>query len=347
VVDNDGMVEMVGDDGGTLEDARVDATLDGDAVADAEAGTSDVQMPCHGIGCRCSSSSDCDTSFACADKLAVTANVWNAWLGAGGGDAGRFCVEPCCTSLDCDSEDGGSGATVCFATGAGGNYCVPPSWLGDRSAIGAASGGAGCGGGAGIACRSGLCLDSGVCADTCCSTKSSTECATNFVCRIGPFPGTGFDVHASAHCSAAPIGAGSSGCMSNSDCRSNLCLDTTFGNMSCRDGCRNRDDCSPPGTPMYRSQACEYIQPVATATEVVAACAPLNTLGFGDGGGGDGSKCQTSADCARGYCALQPGGQSVCLSSCFVDGDCPPPERCRPQPHVLGGTTYSVLACGT
>jgi hypothetical protein len=344
VGDNDATNDTTGDDGpGLTADVRVDATVDGDAATDVETGLGDVQMPCHGLGCRCSSSADCDMTFACADKQAVAANTPSGW----GGDGGHFCLEPCCTSLDCDMGDGGSGATVCFATGAGGNYCVPPSWLGDRSAIGGASGGASCGTDASPACRSGLCLDSGVCADTCCSTKSSTECATNVACRVGAFPGSGFDTHESAHCGPAPTGAGTGGCMMNSDCRSNLCVDTMmFGSMSCRDACRNRDDCSPPGTPMYRTQACEYIQPAPPSTDVVAACAPLNTLGFGDGGGGDGSKCVTSSDCARGYCAMQPGGQGVCLSSCFVDGDCPSPERCRPQQILIVSTTYSVLACG-
>jgi hypothetical protein len=350
--DNDANSEMMGDDGGPPPaDAKVDATADGDAAIDADAEVGDVAVACHGFGCKCASSPDCDPTFTCGDKQALTASIWSAWGDAGGGgsSAGHLCIKPCCTSGDCDMGDGGGGTSVCFATGAGGNYCVPPGWIGDRSIIGTAVGGASCIGDGGVACRSGLCLDSGVCADTCCSTHSTAECSGTSVCRFGAFPGSGFDTHEAANC-AAPISMGlpaGTQCGANSECRSNLCSDGGFGQGMCLDGpCRNPSDC----TMIFSRSTCAYMQPyLPMSPELVAAC--MSGL-RGGGDAGDGMTCRTSSDCARGYCAMQQPGVGVCVAVCFVDdpgsssGDCPPPERCRPQPLLIGGTTYSVLACG-
>ena len=66
----------------------------------------------------------------------------------------NFCTKPCCTTADCDSS------TVCFATGAGGNYCVNPTWIGRTATFGTATGGAACK--VDSDCRSGLCAASGV-----------------------------------------------------------------------------------------------------------------------------------------------------------------------------------------
>ncbi len=362
-------VQVAGD--GSPAEAGADAALDGDTslaeagadVGDAgspaqgDAGGTDTNGGCHGFACACSVNADCDVGFACVNKAAATADIWSA-LGYGdAGGAGGVCMEPCCTSSDCDYSvtDGGEvDADVCFATGAGGNYCVPPALLGDRSTIDVnKSGGSPCGGDAG-ACRSGLCV-SGSCADTCCDTKSSTECATGY-CRFGAFPGGGFDKHQTGNCTVpanAGTTAGGGQCGTGGDCRSNLCLGGDGGFMSmnptCRDACRSRDSCTPSGT--LRSQTCNYIQPFPGSPDVVAACVPLGQ-GGGDGGAGDGMPCRTSTDCAHGYCATLPGGQGVCLGVCFFDtamtslSDCPSGERCRPQAVLIGGATYSVLACG-
>lgn len=346
--DHDGGNDMMSDDGGSSGDARTDDAMDAmDELsdADADAAASDGPVPCSRFGCRCATTSNCPSRFACVDKAAITADIWMAWIDAGGSnDAGGFCAETCCTSGDCDVGDGGN-ASVCFGTGAGGNYCVPPGWLGDRSAIGIAGGGAACGDDAGAdaaaVCRSGFCLDSGVCADTCCSTRLyKTECSGTG-CRFGVFPGTGFDNHQVANCAMLiGTGLGASGCTSNAECRSNLCLGSNGINMmgSCRDACRLPADC-----PSARSQptTCGYVQANPPDADLVAAC-----MGGGRvGDAGDGMPCRASIDCAQGYCA-QSGTQGVCIAVCFVDSDCPQPERCRPQTVQLTGATYSVLACG-
>jgi hypothetical protein len=343
-----------GDDGPTPESSP-DSTMDAGARSDADAAlANDGLVQCSGFDCRCATTSDCPKSFACVDKRAVTADIWNACIDAGvgsgaGWDGGGWgvCMEPCCKSSDCDTGDGGAGDYVCFATGAGGNYCVPPGWLGDRSTIGTNAGGGACGGDAG-ACRSGLCLSgSSVCADTCCSTRSQTiDCAGNAACRFLPFPGSGFDTHETAQCAAAPPGAGMGRCMGNQECQSNLCVGFVDGGFmmggmqgNCQTACRSSIDCT--GMMRQSTQTCSYAQPILPRTEIVATCAPLFGQGFGDGGAGDGSQCRFSSDCTRGSCV-----QGVCITVCFADSDCPANERCRPQPVQVGGTTYSVLACG-
>jgi hypothetical protein len=292
-------------------------------VSDAEAGMNDVQVPCTGFGCQCSTNTECESSFACVSKEAVTDAFWTAWTANGGRSNAGFCAKPCCTSVDCSMGDGGSGASVCFATGAGGNYCVPSNLLGDRSNIGSATGGASC---RSTACRSGLCLDSGVCADTCCSTHSSAsqpQCTMPSVCRFDLFPGTGFDTHVAANCSVALLAFAMAGqsCTQNPDCVSNLCVDSglMFPANVCEDPCRNSGDCA--GT--FPRATCEYLQqdPTGTVTDIVAGCVPNLRLG-GDAG----------------------------MAVCFVDdpninGDCPG-ARCRPEPLTIGSTNYSALACG-
>jgi hypothetical protein len=300
------------------------------AASDADAGFNDAQPQCMGFmgfGCACNGNMGCQSPYACVNAQAVTKDIWSAWADAGGSSDGGFCAKPCCTSLDCDMGDGGENASVCFATGAGGNYCVPLGFLADRASVGALGGGANCASAPGSACRSGLCLDAGVCADTCCSTGmmgANAQCSgmTGSMCLFGQFPGTGFDTHESANCGLPVPFTVTTGtpCSMNSDCRSNLCVDAggTFMNPgSCQDPCRG--SC----TGGFLRATCQYLQPDPTvgAPDIVAACFPSGLRG--DAG----------------------------VTVCFVDstgstGDCQPGERCRPQPLTVEGMTYSVLACG-
>src|SRR5450432_1731613 len=78
---------------------------------DAGEGGSGEGGTCSGVGCRCSGAADCANGF-CAGELTVT----HALFVAAG--SANFCSQPCCSSADCPA------ATVCFASGAGGNYCV-------------------------------------------------------------------------------------------------------------------------------------------------------------------------------------------------------------------------------
>jgi hypothetical protein len=348
---------MGGDDAPST--GEMDATTDvADAGKLADAGDGDGDgggaSQCTGFGCSCTTSSDCAQQFACAGKVALTTDIWTALIDAGGarGDAGAgICVEPCCASSECDTDDGGSGVQICFATGAGGNYCLPPSLLGDRSAIGMGLGGSACMDDAGPQCRSGLCA-SGICADTCCSNRSTAlECTGGSLCRFAQFPGTGFDKHETATCALPTAGRVNNGnnCGANAECRSNLCSGGDGGVMSgdmptCREPCRNASDCaSSSRTP----PSCGYLD-IPMSTDIVSACMPTNR-GAGDAGGG--SPCQVSTDCARGYCAPTGNGRSACVATCFIErpggsGDCLPTERCRPQPLQVGTAIYSVLACG-
>jgi hypothetical protein len=303
-------------DAGTPDVGLAEAPIE-DVVPmmEAEASASDSMPRCAGFGCRCMRIDDCDSKFVCVDKMAMPD------LDAGG--PGSYCAKPCCTSFDCDMGDGGGSATVCLATGAGGNYCVPTSMLGDRSGIGSLGGGASCGSGSGSACRSGLCLDSGLCADTCCTTRANAaECLSPTGCSVSAFPGGGFDMHWTANCSVPPLFPRMTGmsCTAHTDCQSGLCVDSglTFIMSTCQDLCRTASDCTMFGT------SCQYLPyDPTTTTDIVAGCGPR----------------------PRG----NDGGPSVC----FVDdynsssSDCPSGEHCRPEPGTMvGALSYSVLACG-
>jgi hypothetical protein len=357
-------------DGGWVApaDAMVDASTDA-PIADGGPGGDEGQdgQVCGVFGCKCSpTAGGCGSPFACVDRRAVTLDVWSLWADAGDAGGG-FCAAPCCTSFDCDPGDGGVGGTVCFASGAGGNYCIPPEWLGDREPLGPAAsnlGGAACVPDAGQ-CRSGLC-GAGACVDTCCSNFALTECANpGAVCRFGQFPGSGFDIHEAAHCDVTSSGeaqlVGGTACIPNQadQCRSDLCMPSggMMGGPECRDACRVPDECAgtvggrvTQGPPPQSS--CEYVQPFPMSNDLATVCVPVpqqQGAAVNRGDAGAGSPCLNTSDCARGYCA-----DGSCLIVCYADtpasttGDCAEGERCRPQPLHLGdaGPLYSVLACG-
>jgi hypothetical protein len=282
-----------------------DAVIEGDSAGS-----------CRGLTCKCSGSSDC-ASGICGAELTVTSDVYNA--------AGKanFCTKPCCTSADCDAS------TVCFATAAGGSYCVRPDWLGRSTKLGAKTGGQACA--VGADCRSGACTGS-VCADTCCSSsRAGAQCGASTACRFGAFPGAGFDVHFAAHC-AASSGLGPSGtaCRTAADCQSGFC-DTIL--LICRDACESSQDCG------VTRQSCGYTVSTPGSAGVAAACGQLQ-----QGTGLQGSSCQTVAECQNGFC--DPSSHQ-CTDVCFADADCTVPGwRCRPEVVQFGGS-YSVLCCGS
>jgi hypothetical protein len=336
--------------GGSSSDSRADATAT-DGAGDADAGLGDADACASGgIGCVCSSlgtTTECESTAFCVDWQAVTGALLSD-AGAGDGGSRRFCTKACCTSSDCDK------GSVCFATGAGGNYCVPASTLGDRSIAGALGGAGGQTCDAGASCRSGLCSSApGFCVDTCCTTAPprmmlNSQCSFGASCRVGAFQGSGNDTNFVPRC-APSMGRGRNGdmCTSNSDCGSNLCVnDPTLG-LTCRDPCRRPEDCSGMG--MFQSQECQYLQLNGTGAtpiaDLVAVCVPLPPSGQGDGGVVDWGVCRTSGDCVRGYCAPSGAGPSVCVAVCFADTDCISNEKCQPQTLQVAGTVYSVLAC--
>jgi hypothetical protein len=218
---------------------------------------------------------------------------------------------------------------VCFATAAGGNYCVNPLWVGRAVDFGAKVGGTSCA--ANAECRSGLCAGS-KCADPCCSTNATASCAPGTSCRFGNFPGaTSFDKSYVASCGSAGSGANGSTCNVPSDCKSELC-DSNF-NGNCRNACRNTADCGSA------SVSCAYI--VVTGNNgIVAACFPQA------GNAAEGATCTQDSDCQSQFC--DPTAKQ-CTDVCFANSDCTKAGwRCRPEVvTVQAGGSYSVLACGS
>jgi hypothetical protein len=341
-------------------DARVDAYPD--APGNAEAGHGDAgACASGGVGCPCGppgTATGCELLAFCTDRQVVS----GTYLGDGGtvaaggvADASAgVCTKACCTSTDCDK------GSVCFATGAGGNYCVPGAVVGDRSTTGPlnALGGTLCD--AGTSCRSGLCALEGFCAETCCTTappgpprmmqgNPPAQCTgMGGACRLGNFQGAQSapnDMPYVPRCAPA-MGTARNGvlCTGNSSCQSNLCVVDAMGDFMCSDPCRKPEDCGG-------MQTCEYVHLSGNGApangNLVAACVPLAPTGPGPAdAASDWGPCKTAIDCARGYCASSgDGGPGVCVSVCFGDGDCVSSGTCRPQTLQVGSITYSVLAC--
>jgi hypothetical protein len=286
-----------GSDATNEANARSDGP-DGTGQAQSEAGsTPDGSTSCRGVGCSCTGGAACDSNI-CAASQTVTNDVTQADMG------NFFCTQPCCTSADCP------GSSVCFATGAGGNYCVLPAWLGRTTpTLGVRAGGAACT--SNKDCRSGLCASS-MCADTCCSlANAAAECATGTTCRFGTFPGLSFDTHAAAFC--GPVTA-------------------CTGGFQCNHPCRSTAECGA-------GQACYYLPANLPNKDINAACTT------GDGPGVEGSKCSTDFQCASNFCDTTT---MECSDVCFADTDCTVDGwHCRPATVVLAsGGSDSVLTCG-
>jgi hypothetical protein len=324
---------VVVDTGVTPDTSTPDTSVPPDTSTPDTSTMPDSSGPCPGgIGCSCGGAGMC-TSGVCGDQLTVTPGLYSA------NGSQDLCVQPCCTSTDCPS------GSVCFATAAGGNYCVPPGLIGRSTSIGTGGGGATCQNARD--CRSGLCTASH-CVDTCCSGQATGECSGTSVCTFSAFPGSGIDVHFGPNC-ASVSGSQPNGhsCSSNSECASQICAaDSMFGNNYCHAACRNNNDCT--GTCDQGPCACTYVEPNSNS-DLVAAC-------VGSGGNvGEGQSCNpagTSASdsCANGFCDTNT---MKCTSVCFTNADCTVAgQHCRPELvtiYVMGvaGGSYSVLACGT
>jgi len=303
----DAMLDATDATDGAVDATTPDATLPNDAApapgdGALEGGAGDGGVACDGLLCRCSGAADC-TSGICADESTVTAQLYTQ---AG---SASFCTQSCCSSADCDPS------TVCFGTGAGGNYCVDPAWLSRSATLGILLGGAGCSGDGD--CRSGLCA-AGACVDTCCSTaQASTACASGATCNLGTFPGVGsFDTHRTGFCNASTTACGFSPCSA----------------------CRTSSDCS------VIDQVCSYAAAAVGSTDIVATCEPP-----APGPGAQGAACSSGSACASGYCDTVSSPSGECSDVCFIDTDCKAGWRCRTElvSIVAGGGNYSVLRCGS
>ncbi len=301
----------------------VDSSAPDTSVPPPDTGTVETSGPCRSVGCPCSGPAGCDSNV-CGDKQSVTASLYTA---AGNQN---FCTKPCCTSSDCDP------GSVCFATAAGGNYCVLPTWIGRTTSEGMGGGGATCS--TGRDCRSGVCGPAGACADTCCSDQAGGQCTAPSQCTFAAFPGTGIDTHYSANCQPSPGNRNNgSSCNSNSSCVSQLCASDNGTFNDCHGACRNSADCGS-------SYACSYVLPDMNG-DLVAACTAQN------GTTPLGQSCSTTNDtCGQGFC--DPGSLK-CTSICFTDADCKAAGgHCRPEQVTVfvngqPGGSYSVLACGS
>jgi hypothetical protein len=296
------------------------ATQPDEAAPPVDTGPGPETGPCRGVGCPCTGPGSCDSGI-CADQLTVPSGLYAA---AGG----SFCTKPCCTSANCDA------ATVCFGTGAAGNFCVNPTWLQRQTALGTGQGGASCS--TGRDCRSGLCGGgSSGCTDTCCSTFSAAnDCAGGSQCRFGIFAGTAsFDKNFVAYCGHGGSRPNGQSCSFNSDCESELC-----DGVNCADACRNTGECLGSG------EACTYVIPnTAPSGTAVAACySGPPTPGTTPEGG----SCSTDGDCQSDLC---DANSHACTDVCFADSDCTKSGwRCRPESITLsGGGKVSALLCGT
>ncbi|HEY3815973.1 MAG TPA: hypothetical protein VGL81_02325 [Polyangiaceae bacterium] len=317
-----------GSDGGvsTLEASAETSTGgddDGESPADTgggPTGDASTHMDASGgctVACPCAHDSDCTTAKGAEGICAQSADV--------GGDLGHtgFCSQPCCTSANCDP------GTVCFASGAGGSYCVDPAWLGRSSTLGGDIGGATCTGNA--QCRSGLCT-SGKCADTCCSfADSSAECASGTQCAFGAFPGTSPDIHFAARC-ALPGGAQTAGsnCSDSSQCAGGLCYTNTGMGVPpyCVAPCSTSAECGG-------GFACQLD---VQADDIYAGC--FNP----EGQGAQGTACNDGFEqCLGGLCSAA----GECTNICFSNTVCQSGWRCEPMldsEYPPGSPT--VLACG-
>ena len=305
--------------------APLDAPSDQPIGSDVnDTGPTDVVVDnptsCRHDGCPCGGASECD-SHICGDQLTLTTPLWTQ-LGSHG-----VCVDTCCTSSDCPT------GYVCFATGAGGNYCVDPTLL-SRSPPGSGAGGTSCS--SDSSCRSGLCAGT-VCQDTCCSTTASGQCGAGYECRVQPFPGrASFDINVADSCmttSGAGTGGNGASCFGgNNDCKSDLCCGGGVCSANtCVDTCRNSADC---GSNHY----CDYV--VAGSNNVVPICQN------GSGTYALGQACTSSTQCSTAICDPY---SSKCTDVCYTTADCKAQSTwsCRPElVAVSGGGSFSVLLCG-
>lgn len=317
------------DTAGELTEASVnDATFpDGNAAGsdgggDATSGTGgDAGCTNGGILCSCISASNCSTATPiCAQFADVGSDLEHA----------GFCTEPCCTSANCPA------GSVCFSGGAGGSYCVDPSWLGRSSKLGSntAIGGTSCT--SNDQCRSGLCDGAGKCADTCCSfAESAAECASGSQCSFGTFPGVGSaDKHFAAWC-GPPGGADQEDaqCSSDDECAGGLCYTDTGGSPPyCVQPCSTSAECGS-------GVGCQLD---AQGGDIYAACFPLS----GEQGA-EGAPCSGATgyqECLGGLC----NAQGMCTNICFSDAVCTVSGwTCKPMlddEYPPGSPT--VLACG-
>jgi hypothetical protein len=298
--------EAFGDGGSGGPDGTTDG---GGSSGGAETGGTDSPSQADGactggVTCPCTSDSNCASKLLCA----TSAMVGSALAQQAGGS---FCTTTCCTSAECPT------GSVCFATGAGGSYCVAPSWLGRTGTGGTKLGGDSCS--TGSDCWSGLCTGT-TCIDTCCDfAAAGSECAGGRSCVFGKFPGAAIvDTNFAAFCAPKPGSGGlSASCTQSSGCQGGLCYPNTdppAGPAYCTMPCRLSDACG-------QGASCEYDN--LGANGIYFACLELGSTETTPFGGA----CTDYLECAGDIC-----NANQCTNVCVTDQDCKAPlPHCRPQ----------------
>jgi hypothetical protein len=280
---------------------------------------------CTGVGCPCTTNGACDGDI-CADMGILTGSV----------TMGQMCTQTCCASSEC--PDG----SVCFATGTGGNYCVPSSALGRT--VGTVAGGGSCATDA--TCRSGKCGQGGKCADACCS---DSNCTNGAQCALDTTTSE-TNGHQVLQCT------GNSGshltgttCTTNGYCHGGACEPdpTSSFNSECMQPCCSTANAGTPGAMGCGTGFACYALNVNPPADWIPVCSqPSGNDTDGQpltiGTGGMGASCTLNRDCRSTHCF---GGR--CTDVCCSDADCTVVAGwvCRPRPGA--GTNGVFLRCGT
>ncbi|MFO0677387.1 MAG: hypothetical protein U0169_12705 [Polyangiaceae bacterium] len=357
--DCDGLVDE-DCEGGTTPDGGADAPADrtvvdtGLPLPDA---MSDVPVVPDASACptACAATETCDT----ATRTCVPRGFVSCGDGVCGGNLrcaktylfseplvqrlGAFCTKPCCSSQECPNDN------VCFATGRGGNYCVPTGLLDPTSRVGAKASSAPCQ--SGSECRSGVC-ESGSCLDTCCATSdcTSSPSGASSRCTIARLRG-----HTTFACTVQADAGGPNRqedwttCATNAQCKSGFCFTYDSGRYpkTCLPACRTSSECvgrTLGGRPVVCALRTTGATNDAGTEDFVAACSGLKDF---DGSAPINSACSDWADpntsgatCAFEKCIRDPisADAGVCTDVCGRDDDCGSRMICVADDVTIGGS---------
>jgi hypothetical protein len=250
-------------------------------------------------GDSCTSNRAC-TSGICGDAATLTPTIVDV--------TGNICTQPCCSSSECPVD------AICYATGAGGNYCVPKAALKIETTLGDASAGSACT--ADSDCRSGACEPNAKrCIDTCCGEQN---CGDGTTCRVS----TTFRSKTSFACQLGNgNGVQNQPCGVGADCRSGYCFAHGGLYRHCVAPCCGSSQCGTVdlGFPFGRQDlACTNAQ-LGTLGNVGQVCA-AQKKGFGRAPLG--ADCTADSSCASELCRTIGNNVKKCTDVCCTDADC-------------------------
>ncbi len=253
-----------------------------------------------GTGDACTSNRAC-ASGICGDAATLGKSVVDV--------TGNICTIPCCTSSECPRD------ALCYATGAGGNYCVPQAAFKITAPLGTTLAGLACE--SDTDCRSGSCEPkSKRCIDACCGDQN---CGAGTTCRLA----TSFRGKTSFACQAGNgTTAPNAACRTNADCGDGYCYDYGGGYAFCVNPCCGSSACGSVffGFPYYFTQALSCTDsPVGTLGDVASVC---NGQKQGTGTRRIGEDCTSDSSCASELCRTISDNVKKCTDVCCTDTDC-------------------------